>query len=140
MADSGISNMDFNKTSPSFCPCESGKKYNVCCEPAHNGIPTLTAEALMRSRYTAYVLGLEDYLLKTWAAETRPVALNLTNDTQTKWLGLQVKRAENTSETTAIVEFVARYKIGGKAERLHEISQFVWVEGCWYYLAASDAK
>ena len=136
MADSGISNMDFNKTSPSFCPCESGKLYNICCEPAHNGIPVLTAEALMRSRYTAYVLGLEDYLLKTWAAETRPAALNLNADKQTKWLSLQVKRAENTSETTAIVEFVARYKIGGKAARLHEVSQFVRVDGYWYYYLA----
>ena len=132
--------MDFNKTSLSFCPCESGKKYNVCCQPAHNGIPTLTAEALMRSRYTAYVLGLEDYLLKTWASETRPAALNLSDDTATKWLGLQVKRVENTSETTAIVEFVARYKIGGKAEKLHEISQFVRIEGCWYYLAGAYQK
>ena len=122
------------------CPCESGIPYNSCCEPTHKGTPALTAEALMRSRYTAYVLGLEAYLLKTWHVDTRPAALNLSDDMNTKWLGLQVKRAENTSETTAIVEFVARYKIGGKAERLHEISQFVWVEGCWYYLAASDAK
>ena len=132
--------MDFNKISQSYCPCESDKPYNTCCEPAHNGTPASTAEALMRSRYTAYVLGLEDYLLKTWAAETRPAALNLSDETQTKWLGLQVKRAENTSERTAIVEFVARYKIGGKAQRLHEISQFVLVEGCWYYLAGSNAQ
>ena len=132
--------MIFNKISPSFCPCESGKPYNTCCEPAHNGSPALTAEALMRSRYTAYVLGLEDYLLKTWATETRPTTLNLADETQTKWLGLQVKRVENTSETSAIVEFVARYKIGGKAERIHEISQFVRVEGCWYYLAGTYTK
>jgi SEC-C motif domain protein len=91
----------------------------------------------MRSRYTAYVLGLEDYLLKTWAAETRPATLNLADDTATKWLSLQVKHAENTSESTAIVEFVARYKIGGKAERLHEISQFVRVKGDWYYLTGT---
>jgi SEC-C motif-containing protein len=121
------------------CPCDSGKPYNTCCQTAHNGTPAPTAEALMRSRYTAYVLGLDAYLLKTWAAETRPASLNLSDDTQTKWLGLQVKRVENTSDTTAIVEFVARYKIGGKAERLHEISQFVRVEGCWYYLAGSNA-
>lgn len=140
MADSGISNMNFNKTSPSFCPCESGKLYNICCEPAHKGSTAATAEALMRSRYTAYVLGLEDYLLKTWAAETRPAALNLSADRLTKWLGLQVKRAENTSETSAIVEFVARYKINGKAERLHEISQFVRVDGYWYYLAGTYTK
>ena len=122
------------------CPCESGKPYNICCEPAHNSTPAPTAEALMRSRYTAYVLGLEAYLLKTWATQTRPAALNLADDTATKWLGLQVKRAENTSETTAIVEFVARYKICGKAERLHEISQFVCVDGCWYYLAGNTEK
>jgi SEC-C motif domain protein len=121
------------------CPCESGKPYNACCESAHNGTPALTAEALMRSRYSAYVLDLEAYLLNTWAKETRPAALNLADDTAIKWLGLQVKRAENTSENTAIVEFIARYKIGGKAEKLHEISQFVHVEGCWYYLAASNA-
>lgn len=131
--------MGFNKISQSYCPCESGKPYNTCCELAHTGSPALTAETLMRSRYTAYVLGLEAYLLKTWAAETRPAALNLGDDTQTKWLDLQVKRAENTSETTAIVEFVARYKIGGKAQRLHEISQFVRVDGCWYYLIGSIA-
>ena len=131
--------MDFNKINQSYCPCESGKKYNVCCEPAHKGSTAATAEALMRSRYSAYVLGFEDYLLKTWAAETCPAALNLGDDTQTKWLDLQVKRAENTSETTAIVEFVARYKIGGKAQRLHEISQFVRVDGCWYYLIGSNA-
>jgi SEC-C motif domain protein len=125
------------KTSANLCPCESGKYYETCCEPAHNGSTALTAEALMRSRYTAYVLGLEGYLLKTWATETRPAELNLGDDKATKWLGLQVKRAENTSETTAIVEFVARYKIGGKAERLHEVSQFVRINGYWYYLAGT---
>ena len=132
--------MDFNKTSPSFCPCESGKTYNICCEPAHKSTPAPTAEALMRSRYTAYALGLEAYLLKTLHPDTRPAALNLSDDRQTKWLGLQVNRVENTTENTAIVEFVARYKINGKAEKLHEISQFVCVDGCWYYLIGSDAK
>ncbi len=92
----------------------------------------------MRSRYTAYVLGLEAYLLKTWHADKCPAALNLSDDTATKWLGLQVQRAENTSETTAIVEFIARYKIGGKAERLHEVSQFVRIDGCWLYLAGNS--
>ena len=94
----------------------------------------------MRSRYTAYVLSLEEYLLKTWATETRPISLNLSDGTPTKWLGLQIKRVENTSETTATVEFVARYKIGGKAKKLHEISQFVRVDGYWYYLAGTYTK
>jgi SEC-C motif-containing protein len=89
----------------------------------------------MRSRYTAYVLGLEDYLLKTWHPDTRPQSLNLAEDTSIKWLGLQVKRSENISHNTANVEFVARYRLGGKkAERLHEISQFLRTDQEWYYL------
>ena len=91
----------------------------------------------MRSRYTAYVLGLEDYLLKTWHPETRPATLDLASDVKTKWLGLQIKQFVPISESSATVEFVARYKVGGKAERLHELSRFVRVEGYWYYLAGS---
>jgi SEC-C motif-containing protein len=91
----------------------------------------------MRSRYTAYALGLENYLSKTWHPDTRPASLNLAEDPTIKWLGLQIKHVEITGETTATVEFVARYKIAGKAERLHEISQFVLVEGCWYYLTGT---
>jgi SEC-C motif-containing protein len=87
----------------------------------------------MRSRYTAYVLKLEDYLLKTWHPDTRPAALDLAKETSTKWLGLEIKRFEVTGEDTAMVEFVARYKVNGKAERLHEISKFVKLDK-WYYL------
>jgi SEC-C motif-containing protein len=89
----------------------------------------------MRSRYTAFVLGLEDYLLKTWHPKTRPSALNLADDPPTKWLGLQIKRAANTSETTAIVEFVARYKVAGKATRLRETSHFERINGLWHYFS-----
>jgi len=89
----------------------------------------------MRSRYTAFVLQLEEYLLSTWHPKTRPTALNLTEDPPTKWLGLQIKHAGNTSESTAVVEFVARYKVAGKAERLHEKSQFELIDGRWYYLS-----
>jgi SEC-C motif-containing protein len=89
----------------------------------------------MRSRYTAFVLELEDYLLQTWHPNTRPAALSLTEEPPTKWLGLQIKRTENTSEITAIVEFVARYKVAGKATRLRETSQFERIDGRWYYLS-----
>jgi SEC-C motif-containing protein len=87
----------------------------------------------MRSRYSAYVLGLETYLLESWHPETRPALLDLAHDTQTKWLGLQVKRTQQISETEALVEFVARYKVGGKAQRLHETSRFFRIDGRWYY-------
>jgi len=87
----------------------------------------------MRSRYSAYVLKLEDYVLASWHPTTRPQQLNLANDT-TKWLGLKIKAAVETGPDRASVEFVARNKVNGKAERLHEMSQFVREEGRWYYL------
>ena len=93
----------------------------------------------MRSRYTAYTLGLEPYLLQTWHPDTRPLTLNLSKDQAIKWLGLQVKQV-TSSENTATVKFVARYKIGGKAERLHELSQFVRIENAWYYLRGTDPR
>lgn len=88
----------------------------------------------MRSRYSAYALGLEPYLQTTWHASTRPPALDLSTDKGTRWLGLEVRRHETTGADTAIVEFVARYKIGGRAYRLHEISRFVREDGHWYYV------
>jgi SEC-C motif-containing protein len=133
-----LSKHPINPHTQNRCPCESGKPYSTCCEPYHLGLAPPTAEALMRSRYTAFVLGLEGYLLQTWHPDTRPSTLNLTEDPPMKWLGLQVKHAVNTSETSATVEFVARYKISGKAERLHELSQFMRIEGCWYYLSGSE--
>ena len=87
----------------------------------------------MRSRYTAYVLKLEDYLLQTWHADTRPVALNLSADSAIKWIGLQINHTE-TNESTATVDFTARYKISGKAEKMREVSQFLLVESRWFYL------
>ena len=91
----------------------------------------------MRSRYSAYVLKLEDYLLATWHQDTRPTAINLAEEPAIKWLGLDIVKAETKGET-AIVEFIARYKIGGgKAERLHEISQFKQVDGRWHYITGS---
>lgn len=86
----------------------------------------------MRSRYSAYVLGLEEYLLDTWHPSTRPQYLNLAND-RTKWLGLEVKRFEPNDES-AIVEFIARYKINGKAEKLHETSRFKRIAQRWFYV------
>lgn len=90
----------------------------------------------MRSRYSAYVLGREDYLLATWHLDTRPSSLDLaTQSPKPTWLGLSVKRHENPTPDTAIVEFVARLRIGGgKAERMHEVSRFVREDGRWFYV------
>ena len=90
----------------------------------------------MRSRYTAFTRRDEAYLLATWHASTRPAALNLAADTATKWIGLDVKRFEAGVADSAIVEFVARYKTGGRAQRLAETSRFVFEDGRWYYVEA----
>ena len=117
---------------PAPCPC-GGKDYATCCGRFHGGIPAPDAESLMRSRYSAYVLKLEGYLLETWHPSTRPAALDLAAD-NAKWLGLEVKQFIPESAERATVEFVARYKIGGRAHRLHETSRFVREDGRWFYL------
>ena len=79
----------------------------------------------MRSRYTAYVLGDEAYLLATWHAGIEP---------GTRWLGLEVKSQRIVDDTHAQVEFVARYRIAGRGMRLAETSRFVRESGRWYYV------
>lgn len=87
----------------------------------------------MRSRYSAYVLVLTDYLRDTWHPSTRPAAIE-TNLPGLKWLGLDVRRHTLQDADHATVEFVARSKLGGRAQRLHETSRFVRENGRWYYL------
>jgi SEC-C motif-containing protein len=87
----------------------------------------------MRSRYSAYALKRDAYLIATWHSSTRPDALNLAAD-NTKWLGLKVKSHLFESADRATVEFVARYKSGGRAGRLHEVSRFVREDGEWFYV------
>jgi len=87
----------------------------------------------MRSRYSAYVLRDEAYLRASWHPDTLPAGAVLEEGERVKWLGLEVL-AEATDGDRATVEFVARYKLGGRARRLHEISRFVQVEGRWLYL------
>lgn len=86
----------------------------------------------MRSRYSAYVLKLEDYLLATWHPGTRPATLDLAADNM-KWLALEVREHRGSADN-ATVEFVARYKTGGRAGRLHEVSRFVREDGRWLYV------
>lgn len=88
----------------------------------------------MRSRYSAFVLGLADYLLATWHASTRPGELDLSDEAATKWLGLEIKRHQAQDAAHAIVEFVARYRVAGRGHRLHETSRFVREDGRWFYV------
>jgi SEC-C motif-containing protein len=90
---------------------------------------------LMRSRYTAYVLGNTAYLRATWAEATCPRDLETSADSATRWLGLQIKRHTPVDADHAEVEFVARYKLGGRAFRLHETSRFARdAAGLWRYV------
>lgn len=117
------------------CPCGSSNRFDDCCgRYLDQGQCAPTAEALMRSRYTAYVLGREAYLMESWSPATRPETLNLQDGSATKWIGLEVKRHELQDSTQAIVEFVARCKLNGRAHRLHEISRFVYEDGRWFYV------
>ncbi|NCN89195.1 MAG: hypothetical protein GW936_07145 [Gallionella sp.] len=120
------------------CPCGSGKQFGDCCAPyLKNGVPPPDAASLMRSRYTAYTLLREDYLLATWHPSTRPAMLGLAGAAPTKWIGLEVKRHERQDADHAIVEFVARCKVNGRACRLHEVSRFVRRAGQWLYVDAA---
>ncbi|HQR98808.1 MULTISPECIES: YchJ family metal-binding protein [unclassified Polaromonas] len=122
------------------CPCSRADArarplaYAACCGRylAHD-TPAPDAEALMRSRYTAFVLERADYLLATWHASHRPPGIEF--DPGVKWLGLDVRRHRLLDDSHAEVEFVARQKSpGSPAVRLHERSRFVREAGRWYYV------
>jgi SEC-C motif-containing protein len=127
-----MKNQAKNKTD--LCPCGSGKAFEFCCQPyLQQRQNPATAETLMRSRYTAFVLNNENYLRYSWSAETCPEDIGLHNKTQ--WLGLQIKATEQglAHDDIGRVEFVARFKINGKAFRLHENSRFTRHEKRWVY-------
>ena len=131
--------------SPS-CPC-GGDSYDTCCKPFISGaLRAPTAEKLMRSRYSAYTQGDELYLRATWHASTRPSGPILNQKEKLQWLKLEVKSALRIRQSEAgmdrdSVEFVARYKINGRAHRLHEVSNFVRERDAggerWFYLDGS---
>ncbi|MHB1353709.1 MAG: YchJ family protein [Thiobacillus sp.] len=116
------------------CPCGSGRAYEACCGRYHAGERSPDAEALMRARYSAYARGLEAYLLDTWHPATRPPALDLDADPHPLWVGLTVASHRPLDATHAAVEFVARYKLNGRAYKLHETSRFERVDGDWLYV------
>ena len=88
----------------------------------------------MRSRYTAFTLQDEAYLLASWHVSTRPASLDLHEAPQPKWLGLKIIAHAIQDETHATVEFVARNKLAGRAQRLHEVSRLVREAGSWLYV------
>jgi SEC-C motif-containing protein len=128
------------------CPCGGASpgsnnakrppRYADCCGRfVEGGAPAGNAMELMRSRYTAYVLSNTAYLRATWAEKTCPRDLETSADPATRWLGLQIKHHTPVDADHAEVEFVARYKLGGRAFRLHETSRFERdAAGLWRYV------
>lgn len=120
------------------CPC--GRKDTQgrlllladCCAPLHQGQPAPDAERLMRSRYSAFVLRLAEYLLLSWHPSTRPGSVELEPGAQ--WLGLEIKDHRLTSADSAEVSFVARFRVSGRAVRQHERSRFLSEGGHWFYV------
>jgi SEC-C motif domain protein len=118
------------------CPCGGAAGYEACCGRFHAGplhLMAPTAEALMRSRYAAHVFGLDAYLQDTWHPRTRPLSI-APRPPGLHWIGLEVRRHSPLDDDHATVEFVARSKLGGRAERLHVTSRFERVEGRWLYV------
>jgi len=134
---------------PKLCPCGGAPTaiqrkgvevaFADCCSRyiVQGQLPP-DALHLMRSRYTAFVLENEAYLLRTWQVAFRPSSLAF--ETGAKWLGLEIKDFVQTGmkegHETAEVEFIARVRVVGKANRLHERSRFVCEEGQWQYTTA----
>ena len=121
------------------CPCgrtdARGRalRFADCCSPClDQQRPASEAEALMRSRYSAFVLGRAECLRATWHASTCPAQLDL--DPAAKWLGLEERVHHCIDLDHAQVEFVARFRVAGRAVRQHERSRFVREQGCWWYV------
>ena len=117
------------------CPC--GKKsevrtYAECCRPYHAGLRApATAEALMRSRYSAFAMKDSNYIHATWHRTTRPPRITFV--TGEAWLALRVL-ATSTDADSATVEFMARSLVDGQSKTLHEVSRFVREDGRWSYV------
>jgi SEC-C motif-containing protein len=132
----------------SLCPCQSGKEYSACCEPILTGKkPAPTAEALMRSRYSAFVTGHIDYLEKSLHPDHREGYDHASTKkwaAESEWLGLQIiqTREGGEKDQKGEVEFAATFRQKGEKKPLvhHEIGCFSRKEGHWYYVDGKSGK
>lgn len=119
------------------CPCLSGETYGNCCGPLHHGdLSAPTAERLMRSRYSAYVVGDEAYLLSSWHPRTRPEAVE--PDPDVRWYRLDIvsTRRGGPLDEDGIVEFRAFFRSPEGRGEQHEVSRFIREGRNWRYLDA----
>jgi len=125
-----------------ICPCGSGKDYNACCGRFHNGsMAADTAEALMRSRYSAFAQGEIDYLKSTtWPPYQKHFdqQAHETRSRESVWVGLEVVATEDgsPSDTKGTVTFIARSMVAGEINQQHEKSLFKKKNGRWFYVKA----
>lgn len=116
------------------CPCQSSEKYQECCYPIHEGKPPLTAEILMRSRFSAFALDNIEYLMSSWHSTTRPSEI-LKEDPPLQWFYLKIMETESENECgESFVTFEVRYRENGKVGKFIERSRFVIEENRWKYL------
>ncbi|MGB2110006.1 MAG: YchJ family protein [Marinobacter vinifirmus] len=120
-----------------ICPCGGGQVYSACCGRWHAGAPAPSPEALMRSRFTAFVTGDSNYLLATWHPDTRPESLSL--DGSPEWTALQIFSAGEQG-AKGLVHFRAIYRTGSGWGYLEEHSDFVKEGGHWFYVAGETSE
>lgn len=117
------------------CPCGVGARYRDCCGRLHRGEGSAeTAGELMRSRFSAFAVEDEAYLLRTWHPATRPERVGFEGGT--RWTGLDIVREEDggAADEKGVVEFRARYLADGRPGEMHEVSRFVRRDGDWVYV------
>ncbi|WP_284454807.1 YchJ family protein [Actinomadura madurae] len=117
------------------CFCGVGARYRDCCGRLHRGEASAgTAGELMRSRFSAFAVQDESYLLSTWHPATRPERIGF--DDGTRWTRLEIVREEagGPDDDRGVVEFRAHYLAGSEPGELHEVSRFVRHDGLWTYV------
>ncbi len=118
------------------CLCSSGLPRHQCCELLQTGDSNaVTAEALMRSRFTAYAMQDEAYLLKTWDISTRPATIDFSKETG-EWTRLEIILTKKGArkDSKGLVEFKAYFTVDNQHRVMNEISRFVKKQGLWFYL------
>ena len=124
---------------PNLCPCGSNQKYTICCGKFHKGkLNAATTEALMRSRYSAYVLDIPQYIYRTWDEETRPTLQSLREGKTENFISLEILTAKDggLKDIEGTIEFVAKFKVGNDQFEHHEKSAFRRVKNHWVYIDA----
>ncbi|MCM4150131.1 Sec-C motif domain protein [Arenibacter sp. N53] len=126
------------------CPCGSNNSYAQCCETAHKDLSKITtAEQMMRSRYSAFVLANGNYLMDSHHSSTRPIKERKSIEAWTRsvsWIRLEILNREKggINDQRGTVTFNAYFFENGKVEVIHEKSDFVKENGLWMYLGLAE--